>query len=113
MVREHMTPTIRGGTNNPANLVTACCGCNLAKGGFTAPEFRLVCALRAGMLNFRFAFEPPAAVQRDWLCCHSDTFEKPLIVHNIPTAAEAYELRNGWMRGVRAVWTARQEARNA
>lgn len=102
IVREHKTPTIRGGTDERANLVPACRGCNGNKGAFTFDEYRFARALRAGTLNYRFAFDPPIKVQRDWLCCHSAAFERDLIIHNIPTAAEAYRLRNGWARGPRA-----------
>lgn len=37
---DHKTPLARGGTDDPANLTTACCECNRAKGTMTAGEFR-------------------------------------------------------------------------
>ena len=37
---DHKLPIARGGTDDPANLVTACWSCNRAKGTMTASEFR-------------------------------------------------------------------------
>lgn len=102
MVREHMTPVIRGGTDARENLVTACGDCNAAKGSFTLDEYRMVLGLRSSSLNFRFGLEPAADIRRDWLCCHSPAQERSLLIHNIPAAAEAYRLRNAWARGPRA-----------
>lgn len=98
MVREHKVPTSRGGGSEAANVAPSCSACNTQKGAFTADEFRLVRSLRAGTLNCRFAFEPPVAVARDWLCPHSQSFVRTLVIHNIPSASEAYAMRNGWAR---------------
>lgn len=93
MVREHVIPTSRGGTNDRSNHTPSCAGCNWEKGPFTIDEFRFARGLQAGDLNFRFAFESPAKRRRDWLCCHSKPSEKALIEHNMPSAATAYLLR--------------------
>jgi len=37
---DHKTPVARGGSDDPANLTTACWECNRAKGRMTAGEFR-------------------------------------------------------------------------
>jgi len=37
---DHKTPVARGGSDDPANLTTACWECNRAKGTMTAGEFR-------------------------------------------------------------------------
>lgn len=37
---DHKTPLVRGGTDDPANLTTACWECNRAKGTMTDGEFR-------------------------------------------------------------------------
>jgi hypothetical protein len=37
---DHKPPLARGGTDDPANLTTACWECNRAKGTMTAGEFR-------------------------------------------------------------------------
>lgn len=100
-VREHKMPLIRGGTNDRDNLVPSCRGCNAEKGAFNLDEYRLLLGLRVGSLNFRFPFEPEAVVDRDWIICHSDGFERDLHVQMMPSAAQAYALRNGWARGPR------------
>lgn len=107
MVREHATPTIRGGTDDKENLVPGCWSCNGEKGSFTLDEFRFVRGLRQGDLSFSFPFEHPKQ-RRDWLCRHSDSFERSLIIHNMPSATDAYRLRNAWARGPQA--RRRQEA---
>lgn len=93
MVAEHVIPTSRGGVDKPSNRVPACFKCNYEKGPFTRDEFRFVRGLQCGDLNFRFAFEEPAAIKRDWLICHSSASEKALVVHNQRYAADAYTLR--------------------
>lgn len=108
-VKEHRIPAIRGGGNERENLVPACAGCNADKGAFTDAEFRFVRALAAGSLNFRFPFEPAPLAQRDWIIVHSASFERNLIIHNVPSAAEAYRLRNGWARGPRGQERQRQQ----
>lgn len=91
-VREHKTPVIRGGGNDRNNIVPACSGCNHRKGAFTLDEFRIVSAFSRGDLNYRFTFDPPIAMARDWLCCHSRAFQKVLILHNAPSATDGYRL---------------------
>lgn len=93
-VREHATPTWRGGTGAKENTVPACAGCNRAKGALTLDEFRLECALRAGDLNFRFAFDTPAPVLRDWLVCHSPPFERGFMLRNMPSCKIGYSTRS-------------------
>ena len=93
MVKEHTTPVCRGGRDDIKNYVPSCGPCNHAKGAFTVDEFRLWKGLRAGCLDFRFAFDAPASVRRDWIVCHSTWFERNLVQHNLPSAADAYELR--------------------
>ena len=93
MVREHTTPISRGGLDKRGIFVPSCSGCNRVKASMTLDEFRFVSGLRAGSINFRFAFEEPPATTRDWLVCHSPPFEQALVIHNIPSAADAYELR--------------------
>jgi hypothetical protein len=44
---DHVFPKIRGGSNNPENLVVACAACNLSKGART-PEEWLGCINRRG-----------------------------------------------------------------
>ena len=39
---DHVIPRHRGGDHSWSNLVTACAGCNLRKGGRTLPEARMV-----------------------------------------------------------------------
>lgn len=104
MVREHNVPTIRGGSDGPENIVCACRTCNGLKGAFTADEFRLLMALRRGDLNFRFPGEVPlGGLQRDWIICHSDArFQRDLVVHNMPSAQIAYDMRNAVARGPKA-----------
>lgn len=93
MVREHMVPTIRGGSNEAKNIACSCRSCNSLKGSFTADEYRTLISLRRGDLNYRFAGEVQSEICRDWLTCHSDSFERDLVTHNIPSAAQAYALR--------------------
>lgn len=94
MVREHVIPTVRGGPESPGNVVCSCSGCNRSKGAFTLEEFRVLTGLRAGGLNHRFAGEGPSPLKRDWLVCHSgEPFERDLVLHNQPTAAVGYEIR--------------------
>lgn len=100
MAREHKMPTIRGGDDSSANVVCSCQGCNSQKGSFTLDEFRLVTGLRRADLSFRFCGEP-AVLARDWIICHSDGYERHLLLHNIPSAAAAFGLRNGWARSAR------------
>jgi len=38
-VVDHLRPVSRGGTDDEANLIAACPGCNSAKGDMTAAEF--------------------------------------------------------------------------
>lgn len=54
---------------------------------------RFVRGLRVGDLSFSFPQDAIPQAQRDWLCCHSPSFEKSLIVHNMPGAEIAYVLR--------------------
>ena len=98
MVVEHKTPLIRGGSDLLENVACACQDCNKRKGAFTVGEFRSLTALRRGDLNFRFFGEPTPAVKRDWLICHSADQERELHIHNVPSAAIAYGLRNGRAR---------------
>jgi hypothetical protein len=97
MVREHMVPLTRGGHAGPENCVCACTRCNGQKGAFTVDEYRLWRALRVRNLNFHFAGEAPAP-PRDWIACHSQDFQRGLMIHNMPGAAEAFALSNGWAR---------------
>lgn len=46
--RDHLTPTSRGGQNEPANIVYACRRCNGDKGSLTLEEYRAVISLRFG-----------------------------------------------------------------
>lgn len=104
MVREHKIPTIRGGSNEPENVVCACRGCNAFKGAFTTDEFRVLMAFRRGDLNFRFPGEDPSPVDRDWLVCHSgEGAERDLVIHNMPAAAKGYAMRNARARGPKRV----------
>lgn len=93
MVQEHKTPVSRAGANHPSNFVPSCSRCNYFKGPFTLEEFRFLRGLEHGDLGFSFAYEPQVAQRRDWLICHSPGFERALVVHNIPSAADGYELR--------------------
>lgn len=98
MVQEHKTPIVRGGDKGLENQIPACAGCNLAKGAFTLKEFRFARGLTSN-LNFRFAFEPSAIPYRDWIHCHSSSYERGLLVHNVPTAARAFDIYRGRARG--------------
>lgn len=98
MVREHKSPSIRGGEDTNTNIVCGCVACNSAKGAFDLQEFRFVTGLRMGSLSFRFAGEP-SGERRDWIVCHSPEQERALLVHNIPKAEDAYRLRNSFLRG--------------
>jgi hypothetical protein len=93
MVLEHKTPIIRGGANTNENITCACSDCNSRKGTFTVQEFRFLMGLRSGDLNFQFACEMPDMIRRKWLICHSADHERDIVIHNIPSAAEAYALR--------------------
>jgi hypothetical protein len=94
MVREHVIPTIRGGSDADSNIVCGCANCNAIKSAFSGDEFRLIVGLRQGDLNYRFAGESPSEVRRDWLICHSsERFEREIVTHNMPSAAIGYDLR--------------------
>lgn len=96
MEREHKIPTTRKGGDGINNIVCACRTCNVAKGAFTLDEYRFLAALRVGDLNFIFPGEKQhmAENSRDWLICHSsEPFERDLILHNMPSAKVAYDLR--------------------
>jgi hypothetical protein len=80
--QEHVTPIIRGGSEDPSNFVPSCRKCNTLKGSLTLEEYRLLCGLRRGNPDFRFPMQGPPAQLRDWLCCHSKTFEHDLLKHN-------------------------------
>jgi 5-methylcytosine-specific restriction endonuclease McrA len=102
---EHKTPIIRGGSDLMENTVCSCQECNKTKGTFTLEEFRLLIGLRRGDLNYRFAGESRPEVKRDWILCHSTpAHERELHIHNMPTAAVAYGLRNGFAR--KGAWSA-------
>lgn len=92
LVREHKTPTIRGGTDAPENTAASCSRCNGEKGSLTADEFRLRQGFRRKDLSFRFALEP-ARPQRDWLVVHSEQFERDLMLASMPSAAVVYAAR--------------------
>lgn len=89
MVPDHAHPKSRGGDDGVDNRLPACGGCNAAKGWLTVEEYRTVKGLRRGDLSFRFAGEDPA-LQRDWLCVHSEERERELFLHNQPWARDAY-----------------------
>lgn len=100
MVAEHKVPLIRGGNDQDENIVCSCRPCNLAKAAFTVDEFRLVAGFRNGNLDYRFWGEQPAPITRDWLICSgSEKQQFDLVIHNMPSAAVAFGLRNGNARG--------------
>lgn len=92
MVQEHVTPRSRGGDDRPENYVPSCAWCNRLKGSFTLDEFRFISGLQRGDLSFTFPFEPLPVVLRDWLCCHSPSYERGLVLHNKRHALDGYEL---------------------
>lgn len=92
MVLEHKNPVIRGGGNERANITCSCRSCNATKASFTLDEFRFLRALRSGTLDFKFSGEEPAALKRDWLLCHTPSFERDLVVHNRPSAEAGYRM---------------------
>lgn len=47
----------------------------------------------ASLIERRCRQMDPLATKRDWLICHSAPFERGMVVHNRPSAADAYELR--------------------
>ena|ERR1035437_5672960 len=91
-VKEHETPKRRGGLEDQSNFVPACQKCNSEKGTLTRQEFRMRRALSLGDMNYSFPYEM-GCKNRDWLCCHSKTHERGLLVHNLPSAQEAYDIR--------------------
>src|SRR5574342_210705 len=46
---DHLVPRVRGGSDEPANLVPACVGCNRSKKGMTGWEFMYF--LKSGRLH--------------------------------------------------------------
>lgn len=48
---DHMRPLSRGGSDHPRNKVRCCRPCNQHKGCLTAEEWRLVLALRRGVID--------------------------------------------------------------
>lgn len=48
---DHLTPRIRGGSNEASNRVKACQPCNWDKNNLTLAEYRLVIAYRRGALT--------------------------------------------------------------
>jgi len=58
--RDHVTPRSRNGSNARSNIVDACRDCNNLKGCLTLEEFRVVIALRFGLVprpKFKFPGE--------------------------------------------------------
>jgi|SRR6267154_1894355 len=89
MVIEHKTPIHRGGSDKSDNNVPACTLCNSGKGPMTIDEYRFVRGLRVGDMSFVF-FGERQGFKRDWLCCHSRSFERAILVRNHPKAGVAY-----------------------
>jgi hypothetical protein len=48
---DHVLPTSRGGKNERGNIVSACGKCNQDKNNMTLEEFRMVTALRRGIIK--------------------------------------------------------------
>lgn len=61
--RDHLTPKSRQGSNKPHNIVFACRACNNLKGCLTLEEFRVVVALRFGVID-RPKFSFPGETRR-------------------------------------------------
>lgn len=93
MVREHVVPTSRGGVHGKSNFVPACSGCNYEKGPFTIDEFRLVKAFQTRNMQFRFWGDQGPVMHRDWIICHSPSFERALVERQMPSACDGYVLR--------------------
>lgn len=60
---DHVTPVTLGGTNDPANLVTACQGCNAGKSS-TSPNASVVEDVSADALRWARAMERASAITR-------------------------------------------------
>lgn len=90
MVADHAHPKTRLGEDGPDNRLPSCGGCNSAKGWLTVDEFRLLQGLKQGNLSFAFACEDPMGPARDWICVFSDDAVRDLLVHNQPSARDAY-----------------------
>lgn len=88
MVREHCIPSSRGGDSSAGNTVPACGRCNRNKGQFTLEEYRFLRGLRTRSFPYRFAAELPSEINRDWLICSSATFERSLLLRNMPAAKD-------------------------
>lgn len=89
MIEDHAHPRGRGGTDAPSNLLPSCHSCNSAKASLTVEEFRFCRALRMGNFGFHFHAEP-SPERRDWLACHSRSFEAALFRVNYPDGMRAY-----------------------
>jgi hypothetical protein len=81
MVIEHATSKRRGGADHLSNYVPSCERCNQEKGKLTFEEFMFIKGLRLSDLSFTF-HQVKRKPQRDWLCCHSPTFEPGLLTAN-------------------------------
>jgi 5-methylcytosine-specific restriction endonuclease McrA len=49
--RDHKRPLSKGGSDSKRNIVNACKDCNCDKGRLSLEEFRLVMALRNGLID--------------------------------------------------------------
>ncbi|SRR6266436_7411499 len=90
-VAEHKRPLKRGGTHDDNNMVCSCWNCNGQKSTFTVDEFRLIQGLRRGDLNFTFPLEKSKPIRRDWICTHSDQFEKSIMLASYPASIGRYK----------------------
>lgn len=88
---DHKIPQTRSGSDDDENMLCSCRSCNGSKNNLTVEEFRLLCGLRRGDLNFVFALEKPKSVQRDWLCLSSPEFEKAILLASLPSAKARYK----------------------
>lgn len=95
-IREHKIPQSRGGPDHKDNYVPSCGRCNKTKHSFTIDEYRFIQGLRRRDPQFVFPFEERSAVRRDWLCVHSDDFEKAILLANMPDAIKGY--RRAWSK---------------